>query len=52
VLGAVGAGAGALRARYRELAVALHPDKCRHPDAKAAFQRLVTAYGALQKYTR
>ena len=47
-----GAGAAALRARYRELAVALHPDKCAHADAKAAFQRLVEAYGALQKYLR
>jgi hypothetical protein len=45
-------GAGGLRARYRALAISLHPDKCAHPDASSAFQRLVAAYGVLQKHVR
>lgn len=35
---APGAAAAAIRRRYREMAVALHPDKCREPQATEAFQ--------------
>lgn len=34
----------------REMAVALHPDKCKQAQAKEAFQRLVKAYQNLAKY--
>ncbi|PSC67835.1 hypothetical protein C2E20_8489 [Micractinium conductrix] len=47
---APGAPAAAIRRRYREMAVALHPDKCRQEQAKEAFQRLVRAYQNLAKY--
>ncbi|KAK9916637.1 hypothetical protein WJX75_005192 [Coccomyxa subellipsoidea] len=44
-----GASSAAARRRYREMAVALHPDKCRVPKAKDAFQRLVRAYQEVTK---
>lgn len=49
---APGAASAAIRRRYRELAVALHPDKCKEPQAKEAFQRLVKAYQNLSKYAQ
>jgi hypothetical protein len=36
---------------YRRLALEVHPDKCSHPDAKAAFQRLSEAYDSLNSET-
>ncbi|BDA40430.1 probable DnaJ homolog subfamily C member 27 at C-terminar half [Coccomyxa sp. Obi] len=42
-----GATSAAVRKRYREMAVSLHPDKCRVPQATDAFQRLVRAYQEL-----
>jgi len=44
-----------LRRAYRALALRTHPDKCSHPEAKLAFQRISEAFdelsqpGALQK---
>lgn len=35
------------RAAYRRLSLLLHPDKCAHPSANAAFQRLSRAYAWL-----
>ncbi len=47
---AQGSGGAVLKKRYRELAVRLHPDKCRAEDATAAFQRVHRAYQALSKF--
>jgi curved DNA-binding protein CbpA len=45
-----GCGAAALKARYRQLAVRLHPDKCKAKEgAKDAFQKVSQAYDALKK---
>jgi hypothetical protein len=42
-----GCGSAALKKRYREMAVRLHPDKCKADEASAAFQRAHTAYQEL-----
>lgn len=47
-----GADAAAVRRRYREMAVSLHPDKCRAAGATDAFQRLVKAYTSLLQFAR
>ncbi|CAE7457936.1 ATJ49 [Symbiodinium natans] len=39
--------AGSLRKQYRRLALAVHPDKCPHPQAKEAFQKLSEAFEVL-----
>jgi TolA-binding protein len=44
-----GCGSGALKKRYREMAVRLHPDKCKADKASDAFQRAHTAYQELLK---
>lgn len=49
---AQGADAVAVRRRYREMAVALHPDKCSVKGASDAFQRLVLAYQGVAKYAK
>ena len=36
---------------YRKKALLVHPDKCKHKEAKAAFQRLSEAYEALSSAT-
>ena len=46
-----GVDAAAIRKRYRELAIRLHPDKCKLPGASEAFHRLVKAYQQITKYT-
>ena len=46
-----GADATAIRKRYKELAIRLHPDKCKVTGASEAFHRLVKAYQQLSKYT-
>eukprot|EP00747_Dinoflagellata_sp_TGD_P219690 gnl/TRDRNA2_/TRDRNA2_91771_c0_seq1.p1 gnl/TRDRNA2_/TRDRNA2_91771_c0~~gnl/TRDRNA2_/TRDRNA2_91771_c0_seq1.p1 ORF type:complete len:389 (+),score=50.54 gnl/TRDRNA2_/TRDRNA2_91771_c0_seq1:77-1243(+) len=38
---------GLIRKSYRQLALTVHPDKCKEPDAKAAFQRLSEAFEEL-----
>jgi curved DNA-binding protein CbpA len=45
-----GCSGAELKARYRRLAVRLHPDKCRAggDGAKDAFQRVAAAYEALK----
>lgn len=45
-----GAKADVIRQRYREMAKALHPDKCGVAGAKDAFQRLFAAYTNLRSY--
>lgn len=47
-----GADAATVRRRYREMAVSLHPDKCKTDNAAQAFNRLVTAYQQLHKYAK
>ena len=49
---APGTNAALVRRRYREMAVRLHPDKCKVQGASDAFQRLVRAYQQLNKYTQ
>ena len=44
-----GCGSAALKKRYREMAVKLHPDKCKAAQASDAFQRAHTAYQELLK---
>lgn len=44
-----GCGSAALKKRYREMAVRLHPDKCKVEQASDAFQRTHTAYQELLK---
>ena len=39
-----GAGAAAVRRRYRELALLVHPDKCELPRAEDAFKRVNAAF--------
>ncbi|CAM9586891.1 unnamed protein product, partial [Ascophyllum nodosum] len=36
-----------IKRQYRRLALALHPDKNRHPDAEAAFKKLAAAFEKL-----
>ena len=36
-----------LKLAYRSLSLALHPDKCTHPDAVTAFKRVSEAFGLL-----
>ncbi len=45
-----GSGRNDIRSRYRDMAKALHPDKCRAPGAKDAFQRLFEAYTNLRGF--
>ncbi|KAK9823968.1 hypothetical protein WJX72_006705 [[Myrmecia] bisecta] len=47
-----GADKATVRKKYKEMAVALHPDKCKVEHATDAFQRLVRAYQILAKYAR
>lgn len=47
-----GVDAAAMRKRYKELAITLHPDKCPSSKAAEAFQRLVKAYQNLSKYIK
>jgi DnaJ-class molecular chaperone len=42
-----GCGSAVLKKRYREMAVRLHPDKCKAEKASDAFQRAHTAYQEL-----
>ena len=49
---APGADASTVRRRYREMAVQLHPDKCKAPRAGEAFHKLVKSYQQLAKYTK
>lgn len=42
-----GARADEIKQAYRNLALAVHPDKNPHPDAKAAFSAIQAAYDAL-----
>ena len=42
-----GAGAAAVRRRYRELALLVHPDKCEHARAAEAFAVLTRCYKAI-----
>lgn len=49
---APGADAASVRRRYREMAVQLHPDKCKVDRAGDAFHRLVKAYQQLVKYAK
>lgn len=42
-----GASQGEVRRRYRQLAAAVHPDKCSEPGARSAFQRLQQGVQAL-----
>ncbi|KAL3130262.1 hypothetical protein ABBQ38_008095 [Trebouxia sp. C0009 RCD-2024] len=41
-----------IKRKYKELAVALHPDKCKAAGATDAFQRLVKAYQNLLKHAK
>ncbi|KAA6418355.1 MAG: dnaJ protein subfamily C member 27-like [Trebouxia sp. A1-2] len=47
-----GVDALTIKRKYKELAVALHPDKCKEEGATDAFQRLVKAYQNLFKYAK
>lgn len=47
-----GVDALTIKRKYKELAVALHPDKCKEEGATDAFQRLVKAYQNLLKYAK
>lgn len=38
-----------LKRKYKEMAVTLHPDKCKVPGATDAFQRLVQSYHSLRR---
>jgi len=49
---APGADSASVKKRYREMAIQLHPDKCKAPKAGDAFHRLVKAYQQLSKYTK
>ena len=43
-----GASPAACKKAYRRLALRLHPDKCRAPNAEEAFKRVSAAYAALR----
>jgi curved DNA-binding protein CbpA len=45
----VGASLSQVKKSYRQMAIALHPDKCRLEGAAEAFQRVGTAYANLSK---
>jgi curved DNA-binding protein CbpA len=45
-----GAAAAEIRRKYKVMAVALHPDKCRIDGAADAFRRIVQAQQNLLKY--
>ncbi len=45
-----GAAAVEIRRKYKEMAVALHPDKCRVDGAADAFRRIVQAQQNLLKF--
>lgn len=45
----VGASLSQVKKSYRQMAIALHPDKCRLEGAATAFQRIGTAYANLSK---
>ncbi|KAG7669053.1 hypothetical protein Ndes2526B_g00768 [Nannochloris sp. 'desiccata'] len=47
-----GADSASVKKRYREMAIQLHPDKCKVPKAGDAFHRLVKAYQQLSKYAK
>ena len=49
---APGADGTSVKKRYREMAIQLHPDKCKVPRAGDAFHRLVKAYQQLSKYAK
>ena len=38
-----------IRARYRELALLCHPDKCKSPKAQTAFQIVTAAFRVLSQ---
>ncbi|KAK9819504.1 hypothetical protein WJX74_000687 [Apatococcus lobatus] len=46
------ANTAAVRQKYKELAVVLHPDRCKVPGATEAFQRLVEAYQSILQVER
>jgi curved DNA-binding protein CbpA len=48
---APGADSASIKKRYKEMAIQLHPDKCKAPEAGDAFHKLVKAYQHLSKYT-
>jgi curved DNA-binding protein CbpA len=45
-----GVDGATVRKRYRQIAITVHPDKCKHPNADQAFHRIVKAYRQLSKY--
>ncbi|KAK2080065.1 hypothetical protein QBZ16_002461 [Prototheca wickerhamii] len=45
-----GASAAEAKKRYRQMAIALHPDKCDVPRAGEAFHRVVTAYRSISSF--
>ena len=45
-----GASAAEAKKRYRQMAIALHPDKCDAPRAGEAFHRVVTAYRSISSF--
>jgi hypothetical protein len=47
-----GCDAAALKKRFKEMVVRLHPDKCKAADATLAFQRTHKAYQELQSLIR
>jgi DnaJ-class molecular chaperone len=47
-----GCDAAALKKRFKEMVVRLHPDKCKAADATLAFQRMHKAYQELQALIR
>jgi DnaJ-class molecular chaperone len=49
---APGASMADVRKRYRECAIAMHPDKCKEEGAAEAFQKVVLAYQNLAKFAR
>ena len=46
--GAAAASAGAVRKRYLHLALRLHPDKAKHPQAPEAFTAIEAAWQKLR----
>ena len=45
-----GASAAVIRKKYKDMAVALHPDKCKVEGSIDAFRRIVQAQQNLLKY--